>query len=46
MTTLWIILGAAGGAGGYYAFDRVTFPWGSNVREMRHAGWRARKKRA
>jgi hypothetical protein len=43
---LGVAIGAALGAGVFYAVDRVTFLWGSTTREMRHAGWRARRRRA
>ncbi|MEV5710103.1 hypothetical protein [Actinoallomurus sp. NPDC052274] len=42
---LWFTGGAAAGVSGYYGIDRIRFLWGSSVREMRHAGWRARKRR-
>lgn len=38
-----IILGIGIGLALYYAVDRVTFLWGANVREMRHAWWRFRR---
>jgi hypothetical protein len=39
-----IITGIGLGLGLYYLADRVTFLWGATIREMRHAGWRARRR--
>ena len=44
MTAVWIALGAALGAGGYYLADHITFLWGATVRDMRWAGWNAKRR--
>jgi hypothetical protein len=35
-----VVLGAAA----FYAIDRVRFLWGATIRDMRHAGWTARRR--
>lgn len=37
--------GAAAGVSAYYLVDRFRFLWGASVRETRHAGWQANRRK-
>lgn len=44
MIAVWIAIGAVLGAASFYLGDRIRFLWGASVRDMRHAGWTAKRR--